>query len=128
LVAALYLHAGRKLSGVERLHRGLAENTTRGAHALHPFASVFGGREVIEAQGRLVERVGRLDADGSARVGVHRAYVDLISVAGRRRAAVVADREGKEVEHNVGIRDLVIAANETATLKVVARARAGAVE
>ena len=53
--------------------------------------------------------------------------MDLVAVP-LRRGAVVADRERQEVEHQVRVGDLVIAADETARLEVVGRARAAAAQ
>ena len=50
--------------------------------------------------------------------------MDLVAVPARRRGPVVADRERQEVEHQVRIRHLVVAAHEPAALEVVRRARA----
>ena len=52
----------------------------------------------------------------------------LVAVTAGGRRAVVADRDGQEVEHQVRIRDLVVAADEPARLEVVRRTGPGAEE
>ncbi len=71
----------------------------------------------------MVVRIGRLERDRSARVRVHRPDVDLVAVARRAGAAVVADGQRQEVEHQVRVRDVVVGAGEPAALEVVRRTR-----
>ena len=52
----------------------------------------------------------------------------LVAVPAGGRRAVVADRDGQEVEHQVRVRDVVVAADEAARLEVVRRAGARAEE
>ncbi len=90
---------------------------------LDPLAAVLVGREVVEAQRRVVVRVGRLERDRAAGVGIHRPDVDLVAVTGRAGAAVVADGQRQEVEHQVRVGDVVVAPREPAALEMVRRAR-----
>ena len=70
-------------------------------------------------------RVGAHDLHGAAGVGVHRSDVHLVAVAAGRRRAVVADRDRQEVEHQVGIHDVLVAPYEASGLEVIGRAEAG---
>ena len=72
--------------------------------------------------------IGRRDLHRAAGVRVHRPDVHLVAVPTRGRGAVVADRNRKEVEHQVRVGDLVVRADEAAALEVVRRARAAAEE
>jgi hypothetical protein len=54
--------------------------------------------------------------------------VDLVAVAAGRDRAVIADRDRQEVEHQVGVGHIVVAAREAAALEVVGGARAAAEE
>src|ERR1019366_10469333 len=49
--------------------------------------------------------------------------MDLVAVTTGRTGAVVADRQGQEVEYQVGVPDLLVAAHEAAALEVVRRPR-----
>ena len=104
--------------------RGLAEDVPRDRDRLDPLAPVLLGREVVEYQRRVRPRVRRADADRPPRIGVHRPDVHLVAVAARGCGPVVADRERQEVEHQVRIGDVLVAADEAAGLEVVRRARA----
>ncbi len=95
---------------------------------LDPFAPVLLGGQVVEPQRGLGRGIGRGDPDAAARVGVHRADVHLVAVPAGGRRAVVADRDRQEVEHQVRVGDVVVAAGESAALEVVGRARAAAQE
>ena len=119
---------GRGLAAVVRRHRRLVEDAPRDADRLDPLAAVLVGGQVVEPQCRLGLRVGRRDLHRAAGVGVHRPDVHLVAVAGRRGAAVVAHGDGQEVEHQVGVALVVVAAREAAALEVVGRARAAAQE
>ena len=70
----------------------------------------------------MVVGVRRLERDGATRVGIHRTDVDLVPVTGCARAAVVADGERQEVEHQVRVSDRVVAPGEPAALEMVRRA------
>src|SRR5688572_15262849 len=73
--------AGRRLTAVVLIHRRLTEDVARDLDRLDPFAPVLVGREVVEAEGRVLARIAALERERAARVGIHRAYVDLIAVA-----------------------------------------------
>ena len=47
----------------------------------------------------------------------------LVAVTTGRRSAVVANRQGQEVEHEIRVRDLVVAADEAARLKMIGGGR-----
>ena len=96
------------------------------ADRLDPLAAVLVGGQVVEPQRRVRARVRAGDPAGAAGVGVHRADVHLVAVAGRGRRAVVAHRDGQEVEHQVRVVDVVVAADEATGLEVVGRAGAAA--
>ena len=100
----------------------------RHADRLDPLAPVLLGRQVVEPQRRMHARVGARDLHRAARVRVHRADVHLVAVVARGRRAVVAHRDRQEVEHQVRVRDVVVAAREPAALEVVRGARAAAEE
>ena len=70
----------------------------------------------------MVVRVGRLEGDRAARIRVHRPDVDLVAVTRGAGAAVVADRQRQEVEHQVRVGDVVVRAGEPAALEMVGRA------
>ncbi len=69
----------------------------------------------------MIVRIRRLERHRSPRVGIHRPDVDLVAVPRRPGAAVVADRQRQEVEHQVRIGDVLVAADEPAALEVVGR-------
>ena len=64
----------------------------------------------------------------AAGVGVHRPDVHLVAVSLGRHAAVVPDRDRKEVEHQVRVVDVVVAPHEAAALEVVGGPETAAVE
>ena len=111
------------LAVVERFECGLAEDVPRDVDRLDPFAPVLVGRQVVEAERGVLRRIGALDPDRAARVRVHRPDMHLVAVALHRRRPVVTDRDRQEVEHQVRVRDVVVAAGEAAALEVVRGAR-----
>ena len=124
LLVALHLWPGRELAAVEFREGGLAQNVARAANGLDPLAAVLRGREVVEAQGRVLARVGRFNLYGTTRVGVHRADMHLVAVATLRHGAVVADGEWQEMEHQVRVIDILVAAHKAARLEMVGGGRA----
>ncbi len=64
-------------------------------------------------------RVGRGDLHRAARVRVHRPDVHLVPVPTGRRRPVVAHGDRQEVEHQVGVGHVVVAASEAAGFEVV---------
>ena len=105
--------------------RRLRQDLARAGDCLQPLAAVLLGGQVVEAQLRVLARIDRDDLHRAAGVGVHRADVHLVAMALRGRA-VVADRQRQEVEHQVRVGDLVVAADEAAGLEVVRGAGAAA--
>ncbi len=73
-------------------------------------------------------RVGRHDLHRPARVRVHRPDVHLVPVVAGGGGPVVANRDRQEVEHQVGIRDVLVAAGEAPAFEVVRGARPAAEE
>ena len=59
LLVGLDASARRRLAAVVRRHRRLVEDAARDADGLDPLAPVLVGREVVEAQRRMLARVGR---------------------------------------------------------------------
>ena len=97
------------------------------ADRLHPLPPVLVGRQVVEPQAGCTRGSVSVIVTDASRVRVHRADVDLVPVVARRRRPVVAHGDRQEVEHQVRIRDVVVAPREPSALEVVrgARARAG---
>ena len=62
------------------------------------------------------------DLHRTARIRVHRADVHLVTVSTRRGRTVVADSDGHEMEHGVGVGHVLIIARETSVFEVVGRA------
>src|SRR5690606_33284283 len=75
--------------------------------------------QVVELDGGLDPGVGGTDLHPSPGVGVHRPDVHLVAVAAGGGGPVVADGDGQEMEHEVGVGDVVVAAHEPAALEVV---------
>ena len=98
------------------------------ADHLDPLAPVVLGRQVVEPQRRVLVGVARLQRHRAAHVGVHRPDVHLVAVLGGRPGAVVPDGDRQEVEHQVRVVDVVVAADEPAGLEVVGRPDAAAQE
>ena len=119
---------GRQLAVVVRRERRLVEDVARDPDRLDPLAAVGGRGQVVELHRGVLPRVARPDPHPAAGVGVHRADVDLVAVALGRRRAVVPDRDRQEVEHQVGVVDVLVAAGEAAALEVVGGAEPGAVD
>ena len=111
--------AGRDLAPVEGGQGGLGQYPPDAADGLHPLPPVLVGGQVVEPQGGLGPGVGRLDLHRPAGVAVHGPDVDLEPVPARRRGAVVADGQGQEVDHQVGVGHVVVAADEAPGLEVV---------
>ncbi len=88
---------------------------------LCPLPPVGRGGQVVEPQRRVHRWIPGNDLDGAARVRVHRADVHLVAVPAGRGRAVVADRDGQEVEHQVGVGHVVVAPDEAPGLEVVGR-------
>ena len=122
------LAAGRQLAVVVRRERRLVEDVAGHPDRLHPLLAVGRRRQVVELHRRVDLRVRRPDPHPAAGVGVHRADVHLVAVALGRRRAVVPDRDREEVEHQVRVVDVLVAAGEAAALEVVGGAEAAAVE
>ncbi|TMM15114.1 MAG: hypothetical protein E6F98_02800, partial [Actinobacteria bacterium] len=121
LLLALHGRPGRRLAGVVRIERRPVEDGPRDLDRLHPLAPVLLRRQIVEAQRRLRPRVRAHDLHRAARVRVHRPDVHLVAVRSRWSGTVVADRERQEVEHQVGVGDLVVRAGEAASLEMVRR-------
>ena len=81
-------------------------------------------RQVIEANGGLVARVGRLQAHMAAALGTHGPHVRLEAMLRGERGAVVADGHGQEVVLDVRVRNARLAADEAAGLEMVGRSEA----
>ena len=128
LLVGLHLRAGGELPAVERPQGGLPEDVPGHLERLDPLPTVLVGGQVVEAQGGVCARVRAGDRAGAAGVGVHRTDVHLVAVFGRDRRAVVAHRDRQEVEHQVRVVDVVVAADEAARLEMVGRAGAAAQE
>ena len=108
---------GRRLAALVGRERGLAEDPPGDPDRLHPLPPILVGRQVVEPDRRVDARVGRGDPHGPPRVGAHRPDVDLVAVVPPPARAVVADRQRQEVEHQVGVGDVVVAAREAAPSK-----------
>ncbi len=128
LLVGLDLLAGRELAVVERREGGLAEDVARHPDRLDPLPLVVVGRQVVEQHRGVGLRVRAPDPHVTAGVGIHRTDVHLIAVALGRGRAVVPDRDRQEVEHQVGVVDVLVAAREPAALEVVGGTEATAVE
>ncbi|MDH6501180.1 hypothetical protein M2156_007399 [Streptomyces sp. SAI-149] len=113
--------AGRDLPAVEGGQGGLVEQLARDADRLDPLAAVLFGGQVVEAQRRVFLRVPAPDLHRAEGVGVHGAHVHLVPVSAGGHRAVVADRDRQEVEHQVGVVDVIVAAREAARLEVIGR-------
>ena len=128
LLVGLDRGAGGELAVVVRRERRLVEDVAGHADRLDPLAPVGRRGQVVEHHRRVLLGVARDDPDAAAGVGVHGADVHLVAVALGGHAAVVADRDRQEVEHQVGVVDVVVAAGEATALEVVGGAEPAAVE
>ncbi|MCY1224890.1 hypothetical protein D9M72_370670 [compost metagenome] len=108
-----------KLPAVEGAHGGLAEDVAGDVDGLHPFAAVLVGGEVVEHHGGVHGGIRGCDLEAAAGVGIHGADVHLVAVLRIRLLAVVPHGDGEEVEHQVGVRHLIVGADEPAALEVV---------
>ena len=120
--------AGGELAVVVRREGRLVEDVARHPDRLDPLAPVVRCRQVVEEHRRVLLGVLRDDPDPAAGVGVHGPDVHLVAVALGGRRAVVADGDRQEVEHQVGVVDVLVAAGEAAALEVVGGAEAATVE
>src|SRR5690606_37977500 len=84
-----------------------------------------GVRHVVEADYRLVARVGRAQADRAARFRPHRSDMRLEAVALGGGLAVVADGGRKEVVLDVGVVHTWLRAHEGGGLEMIGGAGAG---
>ena len=123
LLVGLHPGAGRQLTRVVVVEGRLGQDLPGDTDRLHPFPLVGRRGQVVEPQRRVDRRVGRGDLAGAAGVGVHRADVHLVPVPRWGLRAVVADRDGQEVEHQVRVDHVVVAAGEATALEVVGGTR-----
>ena len=128
LIVGGHGRAGRRLAAVVRIHGVLSEDVPGDADRLHPLAPILVRGQVVEAQGRMDPRVRARELERAARVRVHRPDMDLVAMAGRSGTAVVADGQRQEVEHQVRVRHILVAAHESATFEVVGGTRSTAQE
>ncbi len=128
LFVSFDLRARREFAAVVRTECGLIEDPPRRSHRLDPFATISFGGQVVELQRRVHTRVAGRDLDGAASVGVHRPDVHLVSVTTGGGAAVVANCDRQEVEHQIRIGRFFVAAYEPASLEVVGGTEASAAE
>ena len=106
--------------GVGR-HRRLGEDLARQAHACAHLGPIVRMAHIIEADRRLVDRIGAAQADMAAALRSHRPDMRLEAVAGRERRSVVADRQRQEVILDVRIGDPGTAADEAAAFEMIGR-------
>ncbi len=123
LLVGLDRGSRRDLSPIESVERRLGEDAPSGPHGLDPLTTITLGREVVERDGRLLPGVGARDLHRPGRVGEHGPDVHLVAVALGRRRTVVANRDRKEVEHQVRIWLIRIRLHERSGLEVIRRRR-----
>ena len=128
LLVRVHRRSRGHLSRVERIERRLVEDPAGDADGLYPLPAVLLRGQVVEPQRGVDHRVGARDLDRAPCVRVHRPDVDLVPVIARGRRAVVPDGERQEVEHEVGVGNILVAPGEPATLEVIGRPGAAAEE
>src|SRR5215207_10161764 len=108
------------IAGESRLAKYFASEANAGAE-LHP---IIGMRHVVEPDERRVARIRRAQMHVAPRFGSHRPHVNLETMGGCRRLAVVADGDGQEVILNIGIFDARTGADEAAGFEMIGSAQA----
>ena len=113
LLVGLDRRPGRELAVVERRERRLVEDVAGRPDGLDPLARSFSRGQVVELQRRVLARVARRDphaSRGCRSTSGRCAPGSRGPSAGAR--AVVPDRDRQEVEHQVRVVDVVVAAEK----------------
>ncbi len=125
---ALQFRAGAQLAATETIERRLADDLARNADSVAELAPVERFGHVVEENRRMLTRITRAQLDVPPARRAHGADVRLEAVHLDCVGAVVVDRHRQEVILDVRPRIVIAGADKAASLEVVARADAGALE